>query len=152
MAGKRFLRKVASRLCRYRFLRKVASRLCRYHAGQKFRSNRSILLCLRGKCVFAFNAEIQEGRQKWLENQFCEKSPVALKIPCGSKILSKSLDLPLPLLEAISNVANSGISSSVSEINRFLRLMQKFKMATKSQISCQPKISSKSLYHAPFPR
>ena len=40
------------------FLRKGASRLCRYPVGQKFRR------------------EIQDGRQKWWENDFCEKSPV----------------------------------------------------------------------------
>ena len=28
------------------------------------------------KCHFAFYTEIQDGRQKWLESDFCEKSPV----------------------------------------------------------------------------
>ena len=62
-----------------------------------------------------FYAEIQDGRQKWLENNFCKKSPVALQIPCGSKILLKM-----------------ALSHSVSNINRFLPLTQKFKMASKS--------------------
>ena len=57
-----------------RFLEKVASRLCRYPAGQKFRQNRSILLCFRDKCLFAFYAQIQH--EKWRENDFWEKSPV----------------------------------------------------------------------------
>ena len=62
-----------------------------------------------------FYAEIQDGCQKWLENNFCKKSPVALQIPCGSKILLKI-----------------ALSHSVSNINRFLPLTQKFKMASKS--------------------
>ena len=28
------------------------------------------------KCIFAFYAEIQDGRQKWQESDFCLKSPV----------------------------------------------------------------------------
>ena len=58
------------------FLRKFTSRLCRYPVDQKFCRNRSILLRFQDKHVFAFNAEIQDGRQKWQENNFCEKSPV----------------------------------------------------------------------------
>ena len=27
------------------------------------------------KCLFAFYAEIQDGRQKWRESDFCEKPP-----------------------------------------------------------------------------
>ena len=30
----------------------------------------------KDKCVFAFYAEIQDGRQKWRESDFCEKPPV----------------------------------------------------------------------------
>ena len=41
-----------------RFLRKVARRLCRYPVGQKFCRNRSISLRFPDKLVFAFNAEI----------------------------------------------------------------------------------------------
>ena len=58
------------------FLRKVARRLCRYLVCQKFCRNCSISLRFRDKHVFAFNAEIQGGRQKWRENDFCEKSPI----------------------------------------------------------------------------
>ena len=43
--------------------------------GQNFGRNHSISLHFRNKRVFAFNAEIQDGRQKW-ENDFCEKLPV----------------------------------------------------------------------------
>ena len=46
-----------------RFLRKIASRLYRYPAGQKFCQNRSISLCFRDKHVFVFYTEIQDGRQ-----------------------------------------------------------------------------------------
>ena len=52
------------------FLGKIASRLSRQPAGQKFRGNRSISLHFRDKQVFAFYAEIQDGRQKLLENNF----------------------------------------------------------------------------------
>ena len=38
--------------------------------GQKFCQNRSILHRFRDKCDFAFYAEIQDGRQKWWENDF----------------------------------------------------------------------------------
>ena len=49
---------------------KIASRLSRYPVSQKFCRNCSILLRFRDKHVFALNAEIQEGRQKWQENMF----------------------------------------------------------------------------------
>ena len=32
---------------------------------------------------FAFYTEIQDGRQKWRENNFCEKLPVDCADPCG---------------------------------------------------------------------
>ena len=40
------------------FLRKVASRLCRYPVGPKFCRNRSTLHCLQDKCTFAFYTKI----------------------------------------------------------------------------------------------
>ena len=55
---------------------KVASRLCRHLVGQKFCRNPCISIHYRDKHVFAFNAEIQDGCQKWRENHFCEKLPV----------------------------------------------------------------------------
>ena len=51
-----------------RFLVKNASRLCNYPAGQTFRQNRSISHSLQEKCIFEFYAGIQDGRQKWREN------------------------------------------------------------------------------------
>ena len=83
--------------------------------GQKFRRNRSILLRFRDKHVFVFNAEIQEGRQKWQENEFCKMSPI------------KTADIL-----HIKNFVEINLSHSVSDINGFLRLTQKFKMASKS--------------------
>ena len=97
------------------FLRKVANRLCRYPVGQKFRGNRSISLHFRDKRVFAFNAEIQDDYQKWRENDFCEKSPIEFE---GT----------LP----VKNFVEIALSRSVSEINVFLHLTQKFKMTAKS--------------------
>ena len=57
------------------FCEKVNSTLRRHPVGQKFRRIRSISLRYVDKQIFAFNGEIQDGRQKWRENDFCEKSP-----------------------------------------------------------------------------
>ena len=97
------------------FLQNNASRLCRYPVGQKICRNRSISLRFRDKHVFAFYAEIQDGHQKWRENIFREKSPV---------------DIANTL--RVKNSVEIALSRSVSEINAFLCLTQKFKMATKS--------------------
>ena len=43
---------------------------------KKIRRNRSVSHRFRDKCVFAFYAEIQDGCQKWWENNFWENSPV----------------------------------------------------------------------------
>ena len=65
--------------------------------GQKFRPNHSISHRFRDKCIFAFYAEIQGGRQIWRENNFWEKSPVDSTDTLGVKILTKSLNLaPFP--------------------------------------------------------
>ena len=82
---------------------------------QKFHRNQSISLGFRNKRVFAFNAEIQDGCQKWRENDFCEKSPVDFHDTLWVK-----------------NFVEIALSRSVSEINTFLHLTQKFKMATKN--------------------
>ena len=82
---------------------------------QKFCRNRSILLCFRDKRVFAFTADIQDGCQKWRENNFGEKLPV------------DSADTLW-----VKNFVEITLSCSVSEINAFLHFMQKFKMADKS--------------------
>ena len=52
---------------------------------------------------FTFYAEIQDGRQKWQENDFCETSPV---------------DSPDTLW--VKNFVKITLSRSVSEINTFL--------------------------------
>ena len=83
--------------------------------GQKFLRNRSISLCYQDKHVLAFNTEIQDGHQKWQEKEFCEKSPV---------------NFPDTLW--VKNCIEIAPSRSVSKINAFLRLTQKFKMAAKS--------------------
>ena len=63
----------------------------------------------------AFYAEIQNGRQKWRDNDFWEKSPVDSADTLWVKIF-----------------VEIALSCSVSEITSFLCFMQKFKMATKS--------------------
>ena len=77
----RFLRltqkfKTAAKSGRKTIFWKIASRLCRYPVGQTFCRNRSISLRFQDKQVFVFNAEIQDGCQKWQENDFCEKLPI----------------------------------------------------------------------------
>ena len=99
-----------------RFLRKLASRLCRYPAAQKFRQNRSISLRFRNKRIFVFNTEIQDGRQKGQENVFfCEIMPID---SADTLRVKKFVKIALP--------------HSISEINTFLHFTQKFKMVTKS--------------------
>ena len=58
---------------------------------------------------------IQDGHQKWRENDFCKKSPVD-----SADILQVKIFIEIAL------------SRSVFEINTFLCLTQKFKMAAKS--------------------
>ena len=60
-------------------------------------------------------AEIQNGHQKWRENDFWEKSTV----DTADNLWVKSF-------------MEIALSCSISEINRFLHFTQKFKMATKS--------------------
>ena len=83
--------------------------------SQKFRQNRSISSRYRDKHVFAFNSEIQDGCQKCWENDFCEKSPVHFEDTLWVK-----------------NFVEIVLSRSVSEINMFLCLTQKFKMAAEN--------------------
>ena len=75
------------------------------------------LVCLFFLFVYflAFYAEIQDGRQKWQENNFCKKTP---------------LDSADTL--RIKNFVEIALSLSVSEINTFLCFTQKLKMAAKS--------------------
>ena len=97
------------------FLRKVASRLCIYPVGEKFPRNCSISLCFRDKHGFVFNAEIQDGHQKWRENDFCKKLPVDSIDTLRGK-----------------NFIEIALSRYVIKINTFLRLTQKFKMVAKN--------------------
>ena len=69
----------------------------------------------------------------------------------GKRFLGKIASSPADTLW-VKNFVKIARSRSISEINRFLRLMQKFKMTPKNQIPCGSTISSKSLYLAPFPR
>ena len=82
----------------------MASKLCGFPAGQNFRQNCSIALRFRDKRVFAFNAEIQDGHQKWRENDFCKKWAVDSADTLWVKIF-----------------VEIALSRSVSEINVFLR-------------------------------
>ena len=75
----------------------------------------SISLQFQDKRAFEFYTEIEDGRQKWWENNFCKKMPV------------DSADTVW-----VKNFVEISLSRSVSEINKFLCLTQKFKMAAKS--------------------
>ena len=118
--------------------------------GQKFSRNRSILLHFRDKHVFVFYAEIQDVRQKWRENDFWGKSPVESSYTLWVK-----------------NFVEIALFRSVSEINAFLCLAQKYTMSAKSggktffgeklpvessYIPCGSRILLKLLYLALFPR
>ena len=83
-----------------------------YPEGQNFCRNRSNSLRFWNMRVFAFNAENQDGHQKWWENYFYKKSPVD---SADTLWVKKFVEIAL--------------SRSGSEINMFLRLTQKFKMA-----------------------
>ena len=85
------------------FWRKFVSTLSRYPVGQKFCQNRSISLRFRDKHIFAFNPEIQDGRQKWRERFFCEKLTV---------YFAETL--------WVKNFVEIALPRSVSEINAFL--------------------------------
>ena len=98
-----------------RFLGKMFSRLCRSPVGPKICRNCSISHLYQDKCVFAFYAEIQDGRQKWRENDFLEKTPV------------DSVDT-----SQVKNFTEIALSETVSEINAFLGFMQKIKIAAKN--------------------
>ena len=63
----------------------------------------------------AFYTEIQDGHQKWQENDFCEKLPV------------DSADTLW-----VKNFVEVALSRSVSEINTFLHFTQKSKMPAES--------------------
>ena len=97
--------------------------LQRYPVGQKFRRNCSIEHGFRDISIFMFcnfakNSKIQNGRHFLRENFFFENwHGYSAEIPCGSKILSKSLYL-------------AGFSRYKHfYVLQFLRKIRKFKMA-----------------------
>ena len=94
---------------------KITSTLCRYPVGQKFCRNRSILLRFQDKRLIVFNAEIQDGCQKWQENNIWEKSVVDFAATLWVKTFVEITQ-----------------SRSIFEISGFLHLTQKFKMVAKS--------------------
>ena len=97
------------------FLGKITSRLCRYPGGKKICQNHSSSHCFRDKGVFAYYAEIQDSRQKWRENNFWEN----LTAESGDTL-------------GVKNFVEIALARTFSEINAFLQFTQKFKMATKS--------------------
>ena len=117
--------------------------------GLKISSKSLYLEPFQYKCVFVFYAEIQDGRQKWRESDFCEKSPVDS---------ADSLQ--------VRNFVKITLSRTVSQINVFCMLCRNSRWPPKNggkvifakchqyspQIPCGSKILSKSLYLAPFPR
>ena len=123
--------------------------IVRYPSDKKFQRNRSISHRFRDQCTFAFDTEIEDGHQKWRENNFWEKSPVDSADTLGVK-----------------NFDEIAVSHTVAEINVFLRFTQKFKMVAKNGritifgktrqsnlgIPWSSNILTKSLYLAPFPR
>ena len=90
-------------------------RLCTYPVGQKFCRNYSVSHCCQDKCAFALYAEIQDGRQKWWENNFWPN--MADKSACS--LWAK-------------NFIEITLFRTVSEINVCLSFMQKFKMTAKN--------------------
>ena len=80
-------------------LQKVASTVSKYPVGQKFCRNHSILFCFRDKRVLAFNTEIQDGCQKWLENIVLKKVTSSLcRYPVG-KIACRNHNISLRFLD-----------------------------------------------------
>ena len=89
--------KMAVQICGKTVFGKNRQMTFRLPRRSKFCQNLSISHPFHEKCVFAFNAEIQDGRPNLRENCFWEKSPDDFSVTPEVKILSKSLNLsPLP--------------------------------------------------------
>ena len=73
----------------------------------KFHQDRSSSLCFRDKHIFVFYAEIQDGCQKWWENNLVDSADTMW----------------------VKNFVKITLCSTVSEINACLSFTQKFKMA-----------------------
>ena len=80
--------------------------------GSKILSKSVYLAPFQDKCVFALYAEIQNGRQKWRENNFWEKS------------LIQSADNL-----RVKNLVEIALSCSVSKVNALLYFIVKYKVA-----------------------
>ena len=100
--------------------------------GQKFGQNRSILICLQNKHVFGFYAEIQDGQQKWQENDFGKNSPVVSADTLWVKNLVKRSPVESSYTVWVKNFVEIAPALSVSEINAFLHFTQKLSLASKS--------------------
>ena len=83
--------------------------------GSTFCQNCSITHCLQDKRVFAFYAEIQDGRPKWREKLFLTKS---------ARLLWRYL--------WVKNFVKITLSCKIPQIIAFLHFTQKFKMAGKT--------------------
>ena len=60
--------KMATKMMKKEFLAKSATSLCIYPVCQIFFKIALSSTVFQDKCILAFNAEIQDGHQKWLEN------------------------------------------------------------------------------------
>ena len=81
---------------------------------QKFCRNRSISHCFQDKCIFAFYAEFQDGHRKWREKYFWQTGADDSVHHAGQ------------------NFVKIALFHTISEINAFLPITQKFKMAAKN--------------------
>ena len=79
--------------------------------GQIFLQNRTVSM-INMLCFFLFYAEIQDGRQKWWENNICQQVADDSAYILGLK-----------------NFVEIALSCIVSKIHVFLHFTQKFKMA-----------------------
>ena len=71
----------------------------KYHGGRKFHRNCSISHHFGDKCVFAFYAEIQDGRQKWQENNISQNLPE----DCADTLLVKTF-VEIALSHTVSEI------------------------------------------------
>ena len=90
--------------------------------GQKIRQNRSILICLQNKHVFGFYAEIQDGQQKWQENDLGKNSPVVSADSLWVKNFVKRSPVESSYTVWVKNFVEIAPALSVSEINAFFIL------------------------------
>ena len=111
---------MAAKSGRNKFLQKAPTRLCRYPMGQKF-------------CpLFSFYAEIQDGQQKWRENNFGENSPVISADMLRVKNFAERSPVECSYTVWVKNFVEIAPALSVSEINAFLHFTQKLRLAANS--------------------